>query len=184
MLFDLPYYLILVIPLAGSLLVPIVGRFSEKLRDWTPAIFMGIAMILCWSLIPEIGHPTTTTSWVWISYLGLNFEVLIDPLSVIMAVLASTLCFLIYVYSTEYMAHEGDRDRFFFLMLAFGGGMLTLVLSNSLLIAFIGWEIMGFCSYGLIGFWNDKRNKPETDPTDIETHNPLLEFETEGQFNT
>ena len=36
-----------------------------------------------------------------------------------MAVLASTLCFLIYVYSTEYMAHEGDRDRFFFLMLAF-----------------------------------------------------------------
>ena len=184
MLFGLPYYIILVIPLAGSLLVPVVGRFSEKLRDWTPAIFMGIAMVFCWSLLLEVGNPVSTTSWTWISYLGLNFEVLLDPLSVIMAVLASTLCFLIFVYSTEYMAHEGDRDRFFFLMLAFGGGMLTLVLSNSILIAFIGWEIMGFCSYGLIGFWNDKRNAPETDPTDIETTNPLLEFETEGQFNT
>jgi len=184
MLFGLPYYLILVIPLAGSLLVPVVGRFSEKLRDWTPAIFMGIAMILSWSLLLEVDHPTTTTSWVWIDYLGLNFEVLLDPLSVIMAVLASTLCFLIYVYSTEYMAHEGDRDRFFFLMLAFGGGMLTLVLSNNLLIAFIGWEIMGFCSYGLIGFWNDKRNPPEVEPDPIVYKNPLLQFETEGQYNT
>ncbi|MHA2163400.1 MAG: NADH-quinone oxidoreductase subunit 5 family protein, partial [Candidatus Thorarchaeota archaeon] len=184
MLFGLPYYLILVLPLAGSLLVPLVGRFSERLRDWTPAIFMGITMILCWSLLLEIDHPVSTTSWVWIESLGLSFSILMDPLSIIMAVLASTLCFLIYVYSTEYMAHEGDRDRFFFLMLAFGGGMLTLVLSNNLLIAFIGWEIMGFCSYGLIGFWNDKRNPPEIDPTDIETTNPLLDFETEGQYNT
>ena len=125
---------------------------------------MGIAMILCWSLLFDVGRTDVTTSWVWIEYLGINYEVLLDPLSIIMAVLASTLCFLIYVYSTEYMAHEGDRDRFFFLMLAFGGGMLTLVLSNNLLIAFIGWEIMGFCSYGLIGFWNDKRNPPETAP--------------------
>ncbi len=184
MLLGLPYYLILVIPLGGSLLVPLIGRFSEKARDWTPAIFMGIAMVLCWSLLPEIGHPTQTTNWMWISALGLEFSVLIDPLSVIMAILASTLCFLIYVYSTEYMAHEGDRNRFFFLMLAFGGGMLTLVLSNNLLIGFIGWEIMGFCSYGLIGFWNDKRNPPEEDPTGYEQTNPLLQFEKEGDYNS
>ncbi|MFW9967491.1 MAG: NADH-quinone oxidoreductase subunit L [Candidatus Thorarchaeota archaeon] len=183
MLFGLPYYLILVIPLGGSLLVPLIGRYSEKLRDWTPAILMGITMILCWSLLSDIGV-TENTSWVWIAALGLEFSVLLDPLSVIMAVLASTLCFLIYVYSTEYMAHEGDRSRFFFLMLAFGGGMLTLVLSNNLLIAFIGWEIMGFCSYGLIGFWNDKRNPPEEDPTGYEQTNPLLQFETEGAYNS
>ena len=112
MLFGLPYYLILVIPLGGSLLVPLFGRYNEKLRDWAPAIFMGIAMVLCWSLLPEIGHPTQTISWVWIEALHLEFAVLLDPLSVIMAVLASTLCFLIYVYSTEYMAHEEDRSRF------------------------------------------------------------------------
>ncbi|MFW9802459.1 MAG: NADH-quinone oxidoreductase subunit L [Candidatus Thorarchaeota archaeon] len=184
MLLGLPYWLILVIPLLGSLLVPLVGKFSERARDWTPAILMGASMVLCWSLLPEIGNPTQTTHWMWIEVLGLEFEVLLDPLSVVMGVLASTLCFLIYVYSTEYMAHEGDRDRFFFLMLAFGGGMLTLVLSNNLLIAFIGWEIMGFCSYGLIGFWNDKRNPPETDPSDIHSTNPLLQFKTEGQYNT
>lgn len=183
MLFGLPYYLILVIPLGGSLLVPLVGRYSERLRDWTPAIFMGITMILCWSLLSDIGV-TENTSWVWVAALGLEFSVLLDPLSVIMAILSSTLCFLIYVYSTEYMAHEGDRNRFFFLMLAFGGGMLTLVLSNNLLIAFIGWEIMGFCSYGLIGFWNDKRNPPEEDPTAYEQTNPLLQFETEGAYNS
>ena len=184
MLFGLPYYIILVIPLAGSLVVPLVGRFSEKLRDWTPAFFMGVAMVLCWSLLPEIGNPTQTTSWTWIAVLGLEFGILLDSLSVIMAILASTLCFLIFVYSTEYMAHEGDRNRFFFLMLAFGGGMLTLVLSDNLLIGFIGWEIMGFCSYGLIGFWNDKKNPPEIDPDGYEQTNPLLQFETEGEYNT
>ena len=144
---------------------------------------MGITMVLCWSLLPDIGTHENT-SWVWIAALGLEFSVLLDALSVIMAILASTLCFLIYVYSTEYMAHEGDRNRFFFLMLTFGGGMLTLVLSNNLLIGFIGWEIMGFCSYGLIGFWNDKRNPPEEDPTGYEQTNPLLQFETEGAYNS
>jgi NADH-quinone oxidoreductase subunit L len=184
MLFGLPEYIILIIPLAGSLLVPLVGKYSERLRDWTPAILMGITMIFCWSLLPDIGHGNPTWNWINIPGLVVPFGILLDSLSVIMAVLASTLCFLIYVYSTEYMAHEGDRDRFFFLMLAFGGGMLTLVLSNNLLIGFIGWEIMGFCSYGLIGFWNDKRNPPEEDPTGYEQTNPLLQFKTEGEYNS
>ena len=184
MLFGLPEYIILIIPLAGSLLVPLVGKYSERLRDWTPAILMGITMIFCWSLLPDIGHGNPTWNWINIPGLVVPFGILLDSLSVIMAVLASTLCFLIYVYSTEYMAHEEDRDRFFFLMLAFGGGMLTLVLSNNLLIGFIGWEIMGFCSYGLIGFWNDKRNPPEEDPTGYEQTNPLLQFKTEGAYNS
>ncbi len=184
MLFGLPEYLILVIPLAGSLLVPVVGKYSDKARDWVPAVLMGITMLLCWSLIPDIGSAPKTWNWINIPGFVIPFSILLDSLSVIMAVLASTLCFLIYVYSTEYMAHEGDRNRFFFLMLAFGGGMLTLVLSNNLLIAFIGWEIMGFCSYGLIGFWNDKRNPPEADPTGYDSSNPLLQFETEGEYNT
>lgn len=184
MLFGLPEYLILVIPLAGSLLVPVVGKYSARARDWVPAVLMGITMLLCWSLIPDIGSTPKTWNWINIPGFVIPFSILLDSLSVIMAVLASTLCFLIYVYSTEYMAHEGDRNRFFFLMLAFGGGMLTLVLSNNLLIAFIGWEIMGFCSYGLIGFWNDKRNPPEVDPTGYDSSNPLLQFETEGEYNT
>lgn len=185
MLFGLPYYLILVIPLAGSLLVPVIGRFNEKLRDWTPAILMGITMVLCWSLLMDLGT-TTMPHYEWLDLPGLYvpFEMLLDPLSIIMAILSSTLCVLIFVYSTEYMAHEEDRNRFHFLMLMFGGGMLTLVLSNNLLIAFIGWEIMGICSYGLIGFWNDKRNKPEEDPLGYEQSNPLLQFETEGEENT
>ncbi|MHA1247215.1 MAG: NADH-quinone oxidoreductase subunit 5 family protein [Candidatus Thorarchaeota archaeon] len=164
MLFGLPYYLILVVPFVGALLIPVAGRFSERLRDWMPVIFMGVSMAFAWSLLFDIGSPQGPTSWPWIPELGLYFEILLDPLSVVMGVLSSTLCFLIYVYSTEYMAGEEDRDRFFFLMLTFGGGMLTLVLSNNLLIAFIGWEIMGFCSYGLIGFWNDKKNPPEKEP--------------------
>ena len=185
MLLGLPYYLILVIPLAGSLLVPLVGRFSIRLRDWTPAILMGITMALCWSLLLDLGiEHMPHYEWINIPGLYVPFEMLLDPLSVIMAILSSSLCFLIYVYSTEYMAHEADRNRFFFLMLLFGGGMLTLVLSGSLLIAFIGWEIMGLCSYGLIGFWNDKRNRPEQDPMGYQQSNPLLQFETEGEYNT
>jgi NADH-quinone oxidoreductase subunit L len=66
---------------------------------------------------------------------------------------------MILLYSVEYMKKEEGLDRYYFLMLLFIGAMLGFVLSENLLIGFFFWEIMGFCSYALIGFWkNDNYN--------------------------
>src|SRR5467141_2303215 len=79
--------------------------------------------------------------------------VLMDPLTAVMLLVVTGVGFLIHVYSTGYMAHEGGYYRFFGYMNLFMFSMLTLVLANNLLLLFVGWEGVGLCSYLLIGFY-------------------------------
>ena len=78
---------------------------------------------------------------------------LLDPLSAVMLCVVTGVGFLIHVYSTGYMAHEGGYYRFFGYLNLFMFSMLTLVLGNNLLLLFVGWEGVGLCSYLLIGFY-------------------------------
>jgi NADH-quinone oxidoreductase subunit L len=79
--------------------------------------------------------------------------VLMDPLTSVMLLVVTGVGFLIHVYSTGYMAHEGGYYRFFGYLNLFMFSMLTLVLANNLLLLFVGWEGVGLCSYLLIGFY-------------------------------
>jgi NADH-quinone oxidoreductase subunit L len=83
---------------------------------------------------------------------------LIDPLSCVMILVVTGVGFLIHVYSTGYMAHEGGYYRFFGYLNLFMFSMLTLVLANNLLLMFVGWEGVGLCSYLLIGFYFLKKS--------------------------
>ncbi len=101
--------------------------------------------------------------------LWLRMGVAADPLTAVMLIMVSFAIVAIFVYSTGYHnygqprgTHLGEPNhgkedplisRFFALMSLFAGAMLLLVVSDNLLMLFIGWEIMGFCSYSLIGFW-------------------------------
>src|SRR5260221_1988752 len=78
---------------------------------------------------------------------------MLDPLTMIMLFMVPLACLLIFIYSLGYMAHDPRNTRFFAYLCLFAGGMLTLVVADNLLLLFIGWEIMGLCSYLLIGFW-------------------------------
>jgi NADH-quinone oxidoreductase subunit L len=87
----------------------------------------------------------------------MNFNVpwgvLMDPLTAVMLLVVTGVGFLIHVYSTGYMSHEGGYYRFFGYLNLFMFSMLTLVLANNLLLLFVGWEGVGLCSYLLIGFY-------------------------------
>src|SRR5712672_655103 len=87
----------------------------------------------------------------------MNFNVpwgvLMDPLTAVMLLVVTGVGFLIHVYSTGYMGHEGGYYRFFGYLNLFMFSMLTLVLANNLLLLFVGWEGVGLCSYLLIGFY-------------------------------
>jgi len=87
---------------------------------------------------------------------ALYMGVLVDPLTVIMLFMVPLACLLIFIYSLGYMAHDPRYTRFFAYLSLFAGGMLMLVVADNLLLLFIGWEIMGLCSYLLIGFWYEK----------------------------
>jgi NADH-quinone oxidoreductase subunit L len=82
----------------------------------------------------------------------------IDPLSCVMILVVTGVGFLIHVYSTGYMAHEGGYYRFFGYLNLFMFSMLMLVLANNLLLLFVGWEGVGTCSYLLIGFYFHKKS--------------------------
>jgi NADH-quinone oxidoreductase subunit L len=82
----------------------------------------------------------------------------IDPLSCVMVLVVTGVGFLIHVYSTGYMAHEGGYYRFFAYLNLFMFSMLMLVLANNLLLLFVGWEGVGTCSYLLIGFYFHKKS--------------------------
>jgi len=83
---------------------------------------------------------------------------LIDPLSVLMALVVSGVAFLIHVYSTGYMAEDTGYRRYFVYLNLFTFSMLALVLAGNFLLLYIGWEAVGLCSYLLIGFWFHKKS--------------------------
>ncbi len=87
---------------------------------------------------------------------AINFGVMVDPLTTVMLFMVPLTCLLIFIYSLGYMAHDRLNTRFFAFLSLFAGGMLLLVVADNLLLLFIGWEIMGLCSYLLIGFWYEK----------------------------
>ncbi|MFQ5819646.1 MAG: NADH-quinone oxidoreductase subunit L [Candidatus Heimdallarchaeota archaeon] len=156
MIYGIPEFMIFMINFIGALFIPFVSRIGEKVRSWYAVVIAGISAVLAFlSFLVGTGE---TEFWTWIPELGINFGVMRDSLSVVITLLVSVLGLFIVLYSVEYMEHGGDRgdlDRYYFLMLLFIGGMQLLVMSDSLLSAFIGWEVMGICSYALIGFWKE-----------------------------
>ena len=82
----------------------------------------------------------------------------LDPLSAVMVLVVTGIGFLIHIYSTGYMAHEGGYYRFFAYLNLFMFSMLTLVLANNFVLMFVGWEGVGLCSYLLIGFYFHKKS--------------------------
>lgn len=83
---------------------------------------------------------------------------LLDPLSSVMILIVTGVGFLIHIYSIGYMGHEDGYYRFFTYMNLFMFAMLTLVLGNTFLTLFVGWEGVGLCSYLLIGFYYEKKS--------------------------
>jgi NADH-quinone oxidoreductase subunit L len=95
-------------------------------------------------------------AWFTTGTLSASVGLLLDPLSAVMLVVITTVGLLVQVYSLGYMAGEKGMSRYFAYMSLFCASMLGLVLSNNLLQLYICWELVGLCSYLLIGFWYDR----------------------------
>ena len=111
-------------------------------------------------LSAHLGEHVFESSIVWMDTgdTTFNMGVLVDPLTTIMLVMVPIAVLCIFVYSIGYMAHDPRQARFFALISLFAGAMLTLVVADNLLLLFVGWEVMGVCSYMLIGFWFEKHS--------------------------
>jgi len=142
------------IPIAGALLVPLLARVDRRLGGYAAVSLCLLAALATSTLLPgAIAGQRVWQQVQWIPQFGLAAGVLADPLSVFLANVVAWLSLLIAIYSLGYMHGEEGSSRYFALFSLFVGGMLLLVLSENLLQMFLGWEIVGVCSYSLIGFW-------------------------------
>ncbi len=154
-------WLIPAFPLAGFLLLTLASGLSRFTVALTGVGSVGLsaltAGLAAFGLIQhgllEIGF--TQSLWTWMDVASLTSKVAfyLDGLSLVMVLIITGVGFLIHLYSVEYMIEDNDYQRFFAYMNLFVASMLTLVLADNLLLLFLGWEGVGFCSYLLIGFW-------------------------------
>ncbi len=160
----LPYapWLAWVIPLVGSVFVPVFFRAGKRVGEVFSVVVTFTAAAFSLSMVPDVygvGSHGLVVKVPWIP-LGegkfVEASLLVDPLSVLMASIATGIGALIILYSVGYMAHEEGLPRYYFFMLFFIGGMTLLVMSENFLMLYVGWEIVGLCSYALIGFYNKR----------------------------
>ncbi len=176
MSYVLPSYfvwLIFITPLVGALVTAALRR-TRRLSGYVAVAFSLVSALFAFTmLVPTLTGQTLQVSysvipksvpWIagpWTSgiagFQGLTMGVLVDPYTAILANVVAWISFLVMVYSLEYMKEDGGSNRYFFFVSLFIGSMQLIVLSDNLLSLFIGWEMVGLCSYALIGhYWKDE----------------------------
>lgn len=133
------------------------GKVSAMVAIVALAISLGFSLKAFAGTWGHEAH-TLTHNFTWIQIAGVNLEfgVVLNSLTGSMLAMVSFIGLLIFIYSASYMSHDKRMGRFFCYLSIFMVGMLGLVVSNSLLMLFMFWEIVGLASYLLIGFWFHK----------------------------
>ena len=155
---------LIALPLFSSALLMLLGRKADK---WghifatlisASAFFVGVTEFFAMRSRPEEARAVTQKLFTWISVgdFQVDASLLLDQLSIAFVLLITGVGTLIHIYSIAYMSHDRDRRRFFAYLNFFIAAMLLLVLGDSYLNLYVGWEGVGLASYLLIGFWNQK----------------------------
>nr|UTV00144.1 NdhF [Ligusticopsis brachyloba] len=141
----------------GLLLFPSATKSLRRMWAFQSVFLLSIVMIFSINLfIQQInGSSIYQYVWSWIinNDFSLEFGYLIDPLTSIMSILITTIGIMVLIYSDNYMSYDQGYLRFFAYMSFFSTSMLGLVTSSNLIQIYIFWELVGMCSYLLIGFW-------------------------------
>nr|YP_010924808.1 NADH dehydrogenase subunit F [Aphyllocladus denticulatus]ACC93213.1 NADH dehydrogenase subunit F [Aphyllocladus spartioides]AIJ03456.1 NADH dehydrogenase subunit 5 [Gypothamnium pinifolium]WKB11567.1 NADH dehydrogenase subunit F [Aphyllocladus denticulatus] len=141
----------------GLLLFPTATKSLRRMWAFQSVLLLSIVMIFSMNLSIEQINSSSVYQYVWSWIINndfsLEFGYLIDPLTSIMSILITTVGIMVLIYSDNYMSHDHGYLRFFAYMSFFSTSMLGLVTSSNLIQIYIFWELVGICSYLLIGFW-------------------------------
>jgi NADH-quinone oxidoreductase subunit L len=155
---------LIALPLAGAAILLLAGRRADKwghlLGTAMSASSFGVGI---YQLMLMLDRPTEQRpvgqklfEWINVGEFKVDAGLLLDQLSICFVLLITGVGTLIHIYSISYMSHDKDRRRFFAYLNLFIAAMLLLVLGDSYLNLYVGWEGVGLASYLLIGFWNQK----------------------------
>ena len=155
-------WLLVAFPVLGAAILLFGGRrtnrFGPVLATALSWASFGLGTVIFLSMLGRSSGQRAENlflyKWIPAGSFQVDAGMLIDPLSMAFVLLVTFVGSLILVYSLAYMEHDPDRRRFFGYLNLFIAAMLLLVLANSYLLLYVGWEGVGLASYLLIGFWN------------------------------
>jgi NADH-quinone oxidoreductase subunit L len=155
---------LIALPLTGAAILLAAGKRSNSwghlLGTATSAASFGVGAYLFTQMLGRATSDRAVEqrlfSWIAVGKFQVDAGLLLDQLSICFVLLITGVGTLIHIYSIAYMSHDHDRRRFFAYLNLFIAAMLLLVLGNSYLNLYVGWEGVGLASYLLIGFWNQK----------------------------
>ena len=152
-------------PFGGFLLQSAFGRRLPRQGDWLTIATIGASFAASCALLAKVlGGETLDPAVVagarfdWLRFGDVVWRVgvKVDGLTAVMLFVVTLVAFLVHVFSSAYMKGDPKYWKFFAWLQMFSTSMLVLVLADNLLVLFIGWELVGLCSYKLIGFWSEK----------------------------
>jgi NADH-quinone oxidoreductase subunit L len=153
-------------PLLGAVILGVGGatlqrRFGKRVVGWIACGTVAVSFVLAaMAFLQLLGREpeerllvANLFHWIHVDELQVDVSFAVDPLSAVMILVVTGIGGLIHLYATGYMHDDPAFWRFFAYLNLFTFAMLTLVLGDNLLLMFVGWEGVGLCSWGLIGFW-------------------------------
>ena len=149
---------------AAFLLIAVFGRFLPSRGVGPSLIAILIAFGLFWYVLLEFldsGGGVFSTEWFSVGESVFAVGMIIDELSVVMLGLVTFVALMVQVYSLGYMRGEPAIGWYYAVHSLFAASMLALSLADNLLLIYIAWELVGVCSYLLIGFWYERRSAAE-----------------------
>ena len=155
---------LIALPLFGAAALLLGGRRTDRWGHLLATAMSGSSFaVALYQLNEMLGRATEERavtqklfSWISVGDFKVDASLLLDQLSICFVLLITGVGTLIHIYSISYMAHDENRRRFFAYLNLFIAAMLLLVLGDSYLNLYVGWEGVGLASYLLIGFWNKK----------------------------
>ncbi|MBO8229319.1 NADH-quinone oxidoreductase subunit L [Prochlorococcus marinus str. MU1404] len=160
-------WLIPVFPLIGSVISGLgLISINKKINNSREIVsiglisFVGISAVISYkALIEQInGYQAVEKLFIWANAGDFTIPMgfVLDPLGSVMLALVTTITLLVMIYSHGYMAHDKGYVRFFTYLALFSSSMMGLIISPNLLEIYVFWELVGMCSYLLVGFWYDR----------------------------
>jgi NADH-quinone oxidoreductase subunit L len=167
--------IILICPLVGFILQAFFGNKLPRQGDWLPTVMMFVPLciasfmmvtmlgsdagVVAQKYVPEIGQNWMSSgSSKFAGALSISFGISVDNLTIVMLFVVTLVSFLVHLYSCGYMHGEVRYTRFFAYLGLFSFSMLGLCMTSNLLFLFMFWELVGLCSYFLIGFYFEKKS--------------------------
>ena len=157
---SLAVYLVLGLPLAGFLTLGLFKAYLPKpVGGWLASLAVcGSFVLTCFLLLQNTTFSIPLLSWFHTGAMSGSLSFWVDPLSLWMCLMITGVGTLIHIYSIGYMKDDERFNSFFSYLNLFVFFMLILVLADSYICMFAGWEGVGLCSYLLIGFWYENQS--------------------------